>query len=328
MATAHYLPGRRGEPVSKHRSRSAPPYGIDQARLREIATRRIDPQVLKDVKEKARSAWTDHSERRARTPTSYAADFHIKSLDEPTPMRPPEPQRRNKPHPPEVFLTTRLRSVPGYHDPDAAVDKPTYKIDASRSKKEQELRAILRRKYQPRPATTSMMQFDRRRALQDTLDPHAAQATEAWLKLANDKDKRAVLGVINDMANRRLIEKEAETAFRPEAVPSLHRWLKKAGRSEAEAMTRLMKTLSTRPTALPTEGPHFHITDYSKVAEVYGCNPRPYRREFVLHPEWKWEYIQKHGDIKRTVPHLQHIEAQTTPYNRGPQIFTPSLCGL
>eukprot|EP00058_Branchiostoma_floridae_P002298 XP_002587786.1 hypothetical protein BRAFLDRAFT_126576 [Branchiostoma floridae] len=221
-----------------------------------------------------------------------------------------------------VFLTTRLRNVPGYHDADAAMGKSTYKIDASRSKKEQELRAILRRKYQARPATTSMMQFDRRRALKDTLDPHAAQATEAWLKLANDKDKRAVLGVINDMANRRQIEKQAETAFKPEVVPSLHRWLKKAGRSEAEAMTRLMKTLSTRPTSLPTEGPHFHITDYSKVAEVYGANPRPYRRDFVLHPEWKWEYIHKHGDIKRTVPHLAHIEAQTTPYNRGPQIFT------
>nr|XP_006814210.1 PREDICTED: uncharacterized protein LOC102808334 [Saccoglossus kowalevskii] len=133
MATGHILPGYK-DPVSRFRSKSADPT-MTGYRYRNVfhsgIARNLDPHILEEIKDDAYRTWNeelkDWSRKPSIRPTTYSHTFYKKTLDEPTQSRPTEVTRRNKPHPPLVFLSCRLKTVPGFHDPDAVTGKEVYR---------------------------------------------------------------------------------------------------------------------------------------------------------------------------------------------------------
>ncbi|XP_072171307.1 uncharacterized protein [Diadema setosum] len=311
MATGHILPGY-GHPVSRFRSKSADPT-MTGYRYRGPPAQPLSSTEFQAIKADAMQAWTedklDWNKTPDKKPTTYAHTYYKKEQIPPehlASMRPSSPLRRNKPHPKNVFLTCRLHKVPGYHDPysamgkelgtvhgfqnpDTTIREDVYQVDSLCSENEQRGRAHLRHKYFARPRTASVLTYHNDSSTKRVVnDPWSAQAAEAWMKLANERDRKAVRNMI-ERANVRGLQITHRSD--KEQIPykaSSHRFLKAAGAKEATSVDRVMQTLASKPKSVPMSGPHFHITDYSNLttANYIRVNPKHTRPDYVIHPEF------------------------------------------
>lgn len=107
----------------------------------------VGGEELKRLENRAKEIWSnDHSLDKTLV-TSYAGHYSKKVLDERTESRPTSPTRRNNPHPPQIFMTTRLHYVNGFHNADTSIAREPYKMDASVSSDEQLRRLSIRDKF-------------------------------------------------------------------------------------------------------------------------------------------------------------------------------------
>ncbi|XP_077984269.1 uncharacterized protein LOC144438915 [Glandiceps talaboti] len=297
MTTGHILPGY-GDPVSRFRSKSADPMmsGYRHRNIFHGPGRDLEPHVLEEVKREAKAAWDADLRDWTKTPnirpTTYTHSFYQKPQDEPAKMRPTSPHRRNNPHPPLVFLSCRLRTVPGFHNANAALSKDAYRIDAKCDAPTQKQRQMLRQKYIGRPATVSVSSYKQNQAVRTLMSPKSAQAAEAWMKVASRQDQDAVMEMVHDTNQRKYAEDAVREHVRPQFQPSLRRYLKGAGAEEARAIAKLFHTIDSRSKPQPpNHAPHYHITDYSQMKKEdftsmrKVARHRPFKRDFVLHPE-------------------------------------------
>ncbi|XP_078089955.1 uncharacterized protein LOC144507083 [Mustelus asterias] len=83
----------------------------------QIPFRSLDPEEFEKIRQKASIAWTVEHENQLRSVTTYSAEHRKKQLDEPTQIRvrTKSPTRLHRPHPPEIFLVTRLHKIPGHY---------------------------------------------------------------------------------------------------------------------------------------------------------------------------------------------------------------------
>ncbi|XP_071787593.1 uncharacterized protein [Asterias amurensis] len=272
-----------------------------------------------EIKRDALEAWNEELEDWTKSPnkrpTTYEHSYYGKELnaDDAAKIRPISPTRRNKPHPKDVFLTCRLQKVPGYYDPnsamgkeigtvhgfqnpDARIKEEVYLVDALCPKWEQAERRQLRHKYIGRPSTANVMAYrdeEREKMKRVISDPWSAQAAEAWLKLAGSQSGRAVRTMVDQAhtkgqrTNRQSLNRASINVDEQVRVPyqsSVHRFLKTAGYEEARSADKMLQSLESGPRPLPMSGPHFHITDYSKVHQK--IHPKHIRSDFTIHPEW------------------------------------------
>ncbi|XP_033111213.1 uncharacterized protein LOC117112247 [Anneissia japonica] len=318
MATGHILPGfsdlKGGGVVSKYRSRSADPV-MTGYRHRVMEYPSPSPKELDAIRQEAAMAWTSElkewDKKPSVRPTTYSHSFYNKghvSTESLTKARPTSPTRRNKPHPPNVFLTCHLKDVPGYYDPgsafgkelntvegfqnpDSRVKTEIYRIDGVCHRREQQQRQKLREKYIGRPATTGVLQYREDKAMKELFqDPRAAQAAEAWMKLARRKDREAVRSMIDTASNKGYCIKSSKHNVKVPYQSSIHRYLKAAGAKEAKSASKLFETLDSNPEwrKVPLSGPHFHITDYSsQVKDVpTKIKVKPWKYDYKIHPEF------------------------------------------
>ncbi|XP_030048095.1 uncharacterized protein LOC115462226 [Microcaecilia unicolor] len=174
-------------------------------------------------------------------PTTYSSEFGRKVLDEPTKLRvrPDSPGRMNNPHAPPIFGVQKPRHILDY----CSLKKRLATADRGESRQ-----SLC---YPPH----CFRDFKKLQELQNVLpDMNSFLAARAWLTLASEKDRKAVESMIAGVPEKETREKKengrksyihqalAET-FHPTIVASTHQWLRKAGRTETDAIERLLKTL-------------------------------------------------------------------------------------
>lgn len=241
MPTGHVLPGY-GQPVTYlRRAKSA--YPLDKSKIKEYAAQNVpapERNELLRIKSQARDQWLGLD----RAATTYDFQFKYRNLDQPTQSRPTSPTRKNKPHPPLVFLTNRLHYVPGYHNADTTINRPVYQVDASVPYEEQAQRWALRDKYIGKPSAKAINQYTDKYGYREYFDPVEAQAAEAWTKLADDKDLYQLPNVLDEQKGKHITEPNVEHGIplqepqRPKtAMASTYRWMKYAGASGMQNTT-------------------------------------------------------------------------------------------
>ncbi|XP_078533782.1 uncharacterized protein LOC144819983 [Lissotriton helveticus] len=187
-------------------------------------------------------------------------------------MRPSSPTRMNKPHPPEVFLVTRLRHLPGYFNcaPDRGHDMPSICKSTQISNRKRSHHVKI-----PQHIFS---------------DSNTRTAAQAWMKIASERDCKAIEHMINsaaeeehkkktEMGRKSYIHQALLQAVRPEAAASAHHWLKKADVQETAAVERLLKTLSSGPSQRPPP---------IKTAATYQPGKIKHAMSYQIHPEWPW----------------------------------------
>lgn len=304
MATGHILPGY-GNPVSNLRRAKTATLPLDKAKLREFAYYRNpgpNADELLRIKQEATRVWSAQS----RQPTTYNAHFYEKRLDEPTQSRPSSRCRRNKPHPPLVFLTNRLHYIPGYQNPDATMNKEMYRVDALLPYDEQLERRKVREKFVPRQSLQAINQYKDPMGVREMFEPEDVPAAEAWMKIADDKtreEKDKLVAALEDLKRETKVDPPLPTdrADSPSAPvttavipqPSLHRWMKFAGTNENANLQRLLQAI--RNERIPGSGRHSqsgsdsslrHRRKQDIISMRKAVHPTKTRGEYQMHPEW------------------------------------------
>ncbi|XP_069130802.1 uncharacterized protein [Argopecten irradians] len=296
MATGHILPGF-GQPVTNLR-RAKTAYPLDKTKLKEYALLNVpqpDYRELRQIRDNARQVWS----AKPTYATSYNCHYEGRSLDEQTKSRPTSPTRKNKPHPPLVFLTNRLHYIDGLQNPDATLGKDVYRVDGVVPDEEYIRRRLLREKYIPRPHTAAINQYADD-GLRDVFPATEAQAASAWLKLADDKDKHQLMNVMQEERtktfkeqNKKLQSPVPKFERANTDMPSLHRWMKMAGADESNALNRVLQTIRTNPDNQlssrvgSTSGSlkERRSNDINAMRRIRFV-PKASRGEFLMHPDW------------------------------------------
>lgn len=270
------------------RVRSAPPFDSLRTMFRPL-----EPTEHERIKTSARSGWMAEIQRNDKSVTTYKGLHARKDLDEPTStrVRPSSPERMNKPHPPTVFLVTRLRKVKGCFDgspkkDDGHRESPMPALRNVKLNNANDVRA------QRRPSTSiSVRDHKEREKIREVMGPRCAQATEAWMKLSSKRDAKRIKDAIDEMSHpeevktdRPLLQRRFAEDKHQNKVYASNRWLKRAGREENDAVSRLIEALKmAKKMPVPNEGPHFHITDYSS---LFTAAAKKHHHDFQIHPEW------------------------------------------
>ncbi|OWF43793.1 uncharacterized protein LOC110459273 [Mizuhopecten yessoensis] len=296
MATGHILPGF-GQPVTNLK-RAKTAYPMDKTKLREYAVLNVpkpDASELGYIRENARQVWS----AKPTHATSYNCHYEGRRLDEQTKSRPTSPTRKNKPHPPLVFLTNRLHYIDGMQNPDATLGKGVYRVDGVVPDNEYVRRKLIREKYIPRPHTAAINQYAND-GMKDIFPATEAQAASAWLKIADDKDKFQLMNMMQDERTKAF--REQNRKLQPPApvlersrtdMPSLHRWMKMAGVEESTDLNRVLQSIRTNPdhqlssrvgSAAGSMKQRRNI-DIDAMARIRFV-PKASRGEFLMHPDW------------------------------------------
>lgn len=298
MPTGHVLPGY-GQPVTYlRRAKSA--YPLDKSKIKEYAAQNVpapERNELLRIKSQARDQWMGLD----RAATTYDFQFKYRNLDQPTQSRPTSPTRKNKPHPPLVFLTNRLHYVPGYHNADTSINKPVYQVDASVPYEEQAQRWALRDKYIGKPSAKAINQYNDRYGYREYFDPVEAQAAEAWTKLADDKDLYQLPNVLDEQKGKHVTEPNVEHGIpleeqqRPKtAMASTYRWMKYAGASENMELHRALEAIRNRgqlPNMMRYSRNGIGSTEMRRRDDIEAMQKtryvaKPSRGDFLMHPDW------------------------------------------
>ncbi|XP_076467530.1 uncharacterized protein LOC143298546 [Babylonia areolata] len=290
MATGHVLPGY-GDPISRLRRVQSAGYPLGKRTLLKIAQEtRLEQTEMDAIRQNARRLWSykDCHE------TTYDDQYAERPADGLVTVRPTSPTRRNKPHPLPVFLTNRLHYIPGYQNADTTVGKDAYKVDASVLPEEREQRTSVRKKYIGRPDSAMVSPYRDPFGVRDHLDDRSAQAAEAWLKIADDKDRGNVMHVIEKYkaAEGARCQKAGISPRPATAYPSTHRWMRYAGAKEADAVGRIVQMIDSDPDkgyAAPEPAPtllSLRRRDIAATANVRIQRPKPSRGDFLMHPDW------------------------------------------
>eukprot|EP00105_Crassostrea_gigas_P030886 XP_011453364.1 PREDICTED: uncharacterized protein LOC105346492 [Crassostrea gigas] len=298
MPTGHVLPGY-GQPVTYlRRAKSA--YPLDKSKIKEYAAQNVpapERNELLRIKSQARDQWLGLD----RAATTYDFQFKYRNLDQPTQSRPTSPTRKNKPHPPLVFLTNRLHYVPGYHNADTTINRPVYQVDASVPYEEQAQRWALRDKYIGKPSAKAINQYTDRYGYREYFDPVEAQAAEAWTKLADDKDLYQLPNVLDEQKGKHITEPNVEHGIplqepqRPKtAMASTYRWMKYAGASENMELHRALEAIRNRgqmPNMMRYSRNGIGSTEMRRRDDIEAVQrtryvAKPSRGDFLMHPDW------------------------------------------
>lgn len=298
MPTGHVLPGY-GQPVTYlRRAKSA--YPLDKSKIKEYAAQNVpapERNELLRIKSQARDQWMGFD----RAATTYDFQFQYKNLDQPTQSRPTSPTRKNKPHPPLVFLTNRLHYVPGYHNADTTINRPVYQVDASVPYEEQAQRWALRDKYIGKPSAKAINQYTDKYGYREYFDPVEAQAAEAWTKLADDKDLYQLPNVLDEQKGKHITEPNVEHGIplqeqqRPKtAMASTYRWMKYAGASENMELHRALEAIRNRgqmPNMMRYSRNGIGSTEMRRRDDIEAMQrtryvAKPSRGDFLMHPDW------------------------------------------
>lgn len=298
MPTGHVLPGY-GQPVTYlRRAKSA--YPLDKSKIKEYAAQNVpapERNELLRIKSQARDQWLGLD----RAATTYDFQFKYRNLDQPTQSRPTSPTRKNKPHPPLVFLTNRLHYVPGYHNADTTINRPVYQVDASVPYEEQAQRWALRDKYIGKPSAKAINQYTDKYGYREYFDPVEAQAAEAWTKLADDKDLYQLPNVLDEQKGKHITEPNVEHGIplqepqRPKtAMASTYRWMKYAGASENMELHRALEAIRNRgqmPNMMRYSKNGIGSTEMRRRDDIEAVQrtryvAKPSRGDFLMHPDW------------------------------------------
>lgn len=298
MPTGHVLPGY-GQPVTYlRRAKSA--YPLDKSKIKEYAAQNVpapERNELLRIKSQARDQWLCLD----RAATTYDFQFKYRNLDQPTQSRPTSPTRKNKPHPPLVFLTNRLHYVPGYHNADTTINRPVYQVDASVPYEEQAQRWALRDKYIGKPSAKAINQYTDKYGYREYFDPVEAQAAEAWTKLADDKDLYQLPNVLDEQKGKHITEPNVEHGIplqelqRPKtAMASTYRWMKYAGASENMELHRALEAIRNRgqmPNMMRYSRNGIGSTEMRRRDDIEAVQrtryvAKPSRGDFLMHPDW------------------------------------------
>ncbi|XP_052721687.1 uncharacterized protein LOC128192768 [Crassostrea angulata] len=298
MPTGHVLPGY-GQPVTYlRRAKSA--YPLDKSKIKEYAAQNVpapERNELLRIKSQARDQWLGLD----RAATTYDFQFKYRNLDQPTQSRPTSPTRKNKPHPPLVFLTNRLHYVPGYHNADTTINRPVYQVDASVPYEEQAQRWALRDKYIGKPSAKAINQYTDKYGYREYFDPVEAQAAEAWTKLADDKDLYQLPNVFDEQKGKHITEPNVEHGIplqepqRPKtAMASTYRWMKYAGASENMELHRALEAIRNRgqmPNMMRYSRNGIGSTEMRRRDDIEAVQrtryvAKPSRGDFLMHPDW------------------------------------------
>lgn len=298
MPTGHVLPGY-GQPVTYlRRAKSA--YPLDKSKIKEYAAQNVpapERNELLRIKSQARDQWLGLD----RAATTYDFQFKYRNLDHPTQSRPTSPTRKNKPHPPLVFLTNRLHYVPGYHNADTTINRPVYQVDASVPYEEQAQRWALRDKYIGKPSAKAINQYTDKYGYREYFDPVEAQAAEAWTKLADDKDLYQLPNVLDEQKGKHITEPNVEHGIplqepqRPKtAMASTYRWMKYAGASENMELHRALEAIRNRgqmPNMMRYSRNGIGSTEMRRRDDIEAVQrtryvAKPSRGDFLMHPDW------------------------------------------
>ncbi|KAK0047797.1 hypothetical protein Bpfe_022721 [Biomphalaria pfeifferi] len=181
---------------------------LDTSTLAQLQKKfRLSLKDFDDIKQNAKVMWTNIVPK----PTTYNTYFSGGEITELTPIRPTSRNRRNNPHPPEIFLTNGLHKIEAYKD---SVEGKQIEVEKLKYGKNHD--PSLRKSYQ------DLNQF------KEILPPYEAHATNSWVKLADECDQKKVLDVINDR-ERRYWENNKVKMCSKTASPSLYRWMRISG---------------------------------------------------------------------------------------------------
>ncbi|KAJ8297512.1 hypothetical protein KUTeg_024043 [Tegillarca granosa] len=298
MATGHILPGY-GQPVTRlTRAKSAFP--LDKTKLKEFAELNVPKPAREDldrIRENARYMWS----RMDRAPTTYNFQFREKQ-GQYMRSRPASPTRRNKPHPPLVFLTNRLHYIPGYHNADTTVGKDVYRVITYHV-----FDNIVFQTFELVDILLMPNSIDKINVIYiyfvikvDGVVPYEEQLYRQQMR---EKYIGRVTSAVNPYrdsyatAPQRQCE-ETENAPRPlTAMPSLHRWMKMSGKRENSALQHHLRGIHLNPNNMSYDqlvlayNQISGTTDDRRQTDINNIKRtrivhKPLRGDFSMHPEW------------------------------------------
>lgn len=265
----------------------------------------LDVEEFEKIKHKASAVWREEHENGLKSVTTYSAEYKKKQLDEPTQnlVRPHSPTRRNKPHPSELFLVTRLHKIPRHYNTAKGAS-----ILPSRDKWEEVLRLSpgwCKSNPLPQAAVNSNRTREKQQKLTDVIavcssfqtlfsNSNTVRVAEAWMKFANEKDRQAVnrmmdcaisasVDITRSNTPRQSYISQALSRFvKCQYITSINHWLQKAKNEETSAVERLLRTLS-RINPRNVQGPHFQLANCACLCEM---TSKPYIYDYQIHPEW------------------------------------------
>ncbi|XP_072110819.1 uncharacterized protein [Mobula birostris] len=257
----------------------------------QMPFRSLDHEEFEKIKQKASTMWREEHENQLKNATTYSAEYRKKQLDEPTQnlVRLHSPTRLHKPHPPEIFLVTRLHEIPRHHN----ISKSTITL-SSQDKWE----VVLRQspgwcKPNLLPQTPVKISRSRETLLNNS---NTVRVAEGRTKLATEKNHQAVKKKMDcitsasadmtrkDAPRQRYISQVLPRFVKLQCIPSLNHPLQKATKEETKEVERLLKTpSSSNPRNVQVQGPRFQLANRACVCEVIS---KPYADDYQIHPEW------------------------------------------
>ncbi|XP_075705811.1 uncharacterized protein LOC142737318 [Rhinoderma darwinii] len=229
-----------------------------------------------DIRVKARLQHTNEARRKEKSATVYAGEFRKKELDEnwQSLMRPSSPTRKNKPHPPEIFLVTTLHNTTGYYN--------------CKNKISSEEKGKGNTNVSSFPSGPKKGQCGDKSQVHIFNDVNFNMAAQAWLQLANAEDYFAVMKMIKFVSDQQGMKKDTSAKknthyqvlkqyVKPECIPSVQQWLLNARPEETKPMERLLRTLSTGP----------RIGDLKETSGTDSPVYRLQRSDYLIHPDWR-----------------------------------------
>ncbi|KAK6172649.1 hypothetical protein SNE40_016263 [Patella caerulea] len=286
MTTGHILPGYN-DPVTRLRRVQNIGYPIESDKILQLRQETsLDRNEFELIRAKAREIWSKPD----REKTTYNFYHTGDKVGEFAPARPSSATRKNKPHPPLVFLTNRLHHITGYQQPDTTCHTQAYRVDASVPFPERAARQLTRSKYIGRPSTVSINQYRDQYHLKDFMEPTPAQATEAWLNWAGKDEKEHALSLLEDQRNQFGNNGTYGDPSRAKsAIPSTYRWMKYSGPYEhsklygSDHQPNYPPVTNTLPYSMDILGLRRSILHPPKQPKLRFHSARG---DYSIHPDW------------------------------------------
>ena len=235
---------------------------------RKYATENELNHIRSESRIKWLSAWEDPGKVVIKSvydwESTYSRQHNFKQLDQPIKCRPTSPTRRNNPHPPRVFLRLRVSKDQGHYS-RKPVQNPYKGVNNCPLMEDRTM-------YYTLKDIKRMKRNGQEQLLNNIMNPEESNSTS--FKIPRDGTNiRSSLPRKDDSLNTEKV------------VPSLHRWLKCAGKQEREKMNNLKRNLWVQDSVkFKTVDPNrYLLRKYDPVPQVK--IHRPYRREFGIHPQ-------------------------------------------
>ncbi|CAF0750678.1 unnamed protein product [Brachionus calyciflorus] len=255
MTTGHVNPGYN-DIVSRFNSAIQNPSGSPRRPF-------LDKQELEEIKSRSRDVWSVKD----NSLTTYGWYFDDPRIKEKAELRPSSPSRRNNPHPKLVFLSARLKNLPGYFN--SPKEPEIYQTEENHNIRSAENRL----------RTPSVRVYHNANQYLNSLSKPEAEFEETKLKN---------LGIDTDANNVPIQSSRNVISHFETKNDKVIRSMTNLDLASSSKTNRLLQLQSNQTNPYLYEDTRMYKEKYKNGDHgITFNNPRkPFRGDFMIHPDW------------------------------------------